>query len=122
MGHACVGLDESCHPVFDRLAEFFRMPRIIHTIARGTPLPIDVFDVIVSHVTQFDVDPRLGVRDIWDEGDWAFFLDDIMTKLSRGGYFYLHTVGDWRRPVAVQRYLKERADAQLYNRLLFYKE
>jgi len=82
LGHEALALDRPGARFFDELRAWIGVDVIRHTIAPKQPLPS--FPTRFETVTAFrigfnrkDVSGLKGVSDLFDLGDWGYFLDDL---------------------------------------------
>lgn len=88
LGHDVLGLDIPGHKLFGEMCDLLQVPRCLHVIQPFQTLP-DLgapFDLISAHMTCFN---RYDDGKRWGPKEWAFFLDDIETRLAPGGVIYM---------------------------------
>lgn len=83
-GHEALGLDLDHEPLYNECFDFFALPRIVHRIEPGRPLPElpGRFDVVTAFMTCFNWydDGRA-----WGGEEWTYFLGDLRGRLADGG-------------------------------------
>ncbi|MDQ6860091.1 MAG: class I SAM-dependent methyltransferase [Verrucomicrobiota bacterium] len=87
-GHDVLGLDIDRLRLFAEMTRFLKVPRVIWQIDAFVPLPeFDwKFDLITAHMICFN---GHNTRQLWGVPEWQFFLDDVATRLTRGGRLHL---------------------------------
>ncbi len=89
LGHDVLGMDIPGHKLFDEVCNtLLRIPRCLHMIQPYQKLP-DLgapFDLISAHMTCFN---RYEDGKRWGPEEWAFFLDDIETRLTPTGFIHM---------------------------------
>lgn len=84
MGHEVCGLDTRDWPLFDDLIAYFEIPRTVHRIEPGIPLPKfeRKFDLVTAFMTGFN---KRADGLPWDEHEWVPFLLDLRQYIEDGG-------------------------------------
>lgn len=88
LGHDVLGMDIPDHKLFDEMCGLLQVPRCLHAIQPYQKLP-DLggkFDLITAHMTCFN---RYEDGKRWGPEEWAFFLDDIQSRLNTGGMIFM---------------------------------
>jgi SAM-dependent methyltransferase len=89
LGHTSLGLDIDEFPLFTQLLELFRVERRVWAIRPFEALP-DLgrkFDWVTAFSIDFN---RISKQDWWwGPKEWAFFLDDLKSRLNPGGRIFL---------------------------------
>jgi SAM-dependent methyltransferase len=89
LGHKCLGLDIDEYPLFTELLNLFGVERRVCAIQPFEPLP-DLgrkFDLITAFSIDFNRESKR--RWWWGPPEWAFFLDDLESRLNPGARIFL---------------------------------
>jgi SAM-dependent methyltransferase len=83
-GHEVLGLDVPGEPLYDACFEFFGLPRVLHRIEPGRPLPElgEPFDLITAFMTCFNYDVEGRP---WEAPRWVGLLSELRERLRDGG-------------------------------------
>ncbi len=85
LGHDGVSVDIDEQPLFRETTEMLGIPRVIHRIEAGVPLP-DLggrFDLVTAHrICFYKMERGTGGKWIeWTPDDWRFFIHDVRSRL-----------------------------------------
>ena len=88
LGHDVLGMDIPGHKLFDEVCGLLQLPRCLHTIKPWQKLPElgAPFDLVSAHMTCFN---RYEDGRRWGPDEWAFFLDDLQTRLTPTGVIHM---------------------------------
>ena len=110
LGHDPLGLDLDELPMYGEMTQMLGIPRVIWRVKAYEPLPTfeHKFDLITAFMICFNGHKSPA---LWEPGEWAFFLDDLETRLKPGGRIQLgfNRENDGRfYPAKVRQYFLER--------------
>jgi SAM-dependent methyltransferase len=85
-GHETKGLDVGDNVIYDRFVEFFSLDRVCDKILPEKEIKVGdgLFDLITAFSVTFNTK---GAK--WGYREWAFYMDDIHSKLADGGELYM---------------------------------
>lgn len=86
MGHRVAALDVDRTPLYNELSRALNVPRVVHEIRYGVPLP-DMggrFDLITAQLICFNGHKNKGCS-LWDVREWAWFVDQLRGMVPPSG-------------------------------------
>jgi SAM-dependent methyltransferase len=89
LGHSSLGLDIDLFPLFGELLDLLQVERRIWTLRPHEPMP-DLgrkFDLITAFSIDFNRESKRQWW--WGPSEWAFFLNDLQSRLNPGGRIFL---------------------------------
>lgn len=120
LGHDALGIDLDEMPMFNEMVELLGVERNVWRVAPFVPLPkLGQFDVITGFQICFN-----GHRSeqLWGVAEWDFFLEDLRSRLNRGGRIWL----EFNREIngtcfspELEEYFKQRGAEVISNRVIF---
>lgn len=111
LGHEVLGMDLDDEPIYNELIDFQGIPRIVHPVTPGSPLPpLDgQFDIVSAFGVTFNfVSGSKGWS--WSAEDWARALDGFLGVVAPGGKIVIHFNRDPRSGQLYPSGLRRRLD------------
>jgi SAM-dependent methyltransferase len=113
LGNDVLGVDLDDEPLYNELISFQGIPRIVHAVTPGSPLPVmdGQFDIVSAFGVTFNFGsgPK-GAS--WSAEEWATALDAFLAVTAPGGKIVIHFNRDPRTsqlfPPGLRRRLDER--------------
>lgn len=106
-GHEAVGVDlpfPEPH-VFTAMVDLFQVERLSYEVKARERLP----EVLTNFNRVMMLSTVLDAEAGWDEDDWAFFLNDVRSRLEPGGVFYVTLTSDPRRSAKLWEFVRNEA-------------
>lgn len=92
LGHEVLGLDVVDNALYNIMIEYFQLPRIEVPIMANELMPTTAkpFDYITAYSINFHRYWQKGAGyQEWGTPEWTFFLEDVHSRLTTDGIFYL---------------------------------
>ncbi len=88
LGHDPLGLDIDEVPMYAEMIRMLGLKRVLWRVNAFEPLPAfeHKFDLITAFLICFN---GRKSPSLWGPTEWAFFLDDLQTRLNPGGWIWL---------------------------------